>query len=181
MEPVTPIPTSGSNKLITYFAIALGAIIMILFLLFLIGKLDQKKTAKYDNRNSTAEAARTSGQDNVINEGTLNDFEQYLSQAVSEVNRRCPMMVDQETRLDNAIALPGNEFQYNYTLINTSSNSIDVSTVESLMRPTLLNMIKTTPELKVFRDYRTTMSYSYKDRSGLFLFKLSFRAEEYLN
>ena len=27
-------------------------------------------------------------------------------------------MVDNATRLDNAIALPGNTFQYNYTIVN---------------------------------------------------------------
>ena len=31
--------------------------------------------------------------------------------AASELNENCPMMVDNETRLDNAVALPDNTFQ----------------------------------------------------------------------
>jgi hypothetical protein len=37
--------------------------------------------------------------------------------AANELNKSCLMMVDQDTRLDNAVALPENVFQYNYTLI----------------------------------------------------------------
>ncbi len=33
----------------------------------------------------------------------------------SEINKSCPMMIDKETQFDNALAMPGKVFQYNYT------------------------------------------------------------------
>ena len=44
--------------------------------------------------------------------------------AASEINKTCPIMVDQYTQLDNALALPDNSFQYNYTLIDISGKVI---------------------------------------------------------
>ncbi|GBL36100.1 hypothetical protein EMGBS15_16950 [Filimonas sp.] len=41
-----------------------------------------------------------------------------LVAAAKELNKSCPMMIDKETRLESAEALPNNEFKYNYTLLN---------------------------------------------------------------
>ena len=38
-------------------------------------------------------------------------YDKVMMQAASELNKTCPIMVDQDTRLDNAIALPGNVLQ----------------------------------------------------------------------
>jgi len=45
-------------------------------------------------------------------------FDKVMMKAASELNKTCPIMVDKETRLDNAVSLPGQIFQYNYTLVN---------------------------------------------------------------
>jgi len=106
-------------------------------------------------------------------------FDKQMMQAASEINKTCPIMVDQETRLDNSIALPDNVFQYNYTLVNMEKNSIDISELEEYLKPIILNTIKTNPDLKSFRDHETTMSYNYKDKNSEHLFKLSFTADQY--
>ena len=69
------------------------------------------------------------------------------------------MVIDQETRLDNAVVIAENEFQYNYTLFNKRKEELDVQSLETLIRPTLLNQIRTNPDLQVFRNFGTTMSY----------------------
>ena len=53
--------------------------------------------------------------------------------AASELNKSCPMMVDQDTRLDNAIALPENVFQYNYTLVNLTKDELDLEKFTAYM------------------------------------------------
>lgn len=40
-----------------------------------------------------------------------NTFDKQIMKAASELNKTCPIMVDNDTRLDNAIALPDNVFQ----------------------------------------------------------------------
>jgi len=106
-------------------------------------------------------------------------FDKQMMKAASEINKMCPIMVDKETRLDNAIALPNNVFQYNYTLINIEKDNINISELKEYLKPNILNTIKTNPDLKSFREHKTTMSYNYKDKNNVFLFKLSFTPEQY--
>lgn len=102
-----------------------------------------------------------------------------LDKTANELNKTCPMMVDSETRLDNATVLPGKVFQYNYTIINYVKDSIDPVSFEQSLRPNMLNQIKTNPELKLFRDNEVTLAYSYVDKNGVFIIKMSFTPADY--
>ena len=108
-------------------------------------------------------------------------FDKAMMQAASEVNKSCPIMIDQETRLDNVVALPNNIFQYNYTLINWVKDSIDLEAFEEQMQPVILNSVKTNPDMKLYRDNKTTMAYNYKDMNGVFIMKISITADLYLD
>jgi hypothetical protein len=99
-------------------------------------------------------------------------YDQVMMKAASEINKSCPMMVDQETRLDNTVALPENIFQYNYTLVNMEKAATDIGEMENNLRPILINGVKTNPDMKINRDNKTTMGYYYKDKNGEFLFKI---------
>lgn len=106
-------------------------------------------------------------------------FDKQIMQIASELNKSCPMMVDAETQLDNAVALSDNTFQYNYTLVSMERANVDVSELENYLKPIILNNIKTNPDLKTFRDNDVIMAYNYKDRNGEHLFKLTFKPENY--
>ncbi|MFT5337058.1 MAG: hypothetical protein ACI9YL_001060 [Luteibaculaceae bacterium] len=106
-------------------------------------------------------------------------FDKQMMQIASELNKSCPMMVDAATQLDNAIALPENTFQYNYTLVSMEIETVDISELKNYLEPIILNTIKTNPDLKIFRDNEVIMAYNYKDRSGKHLFKLSFKPGNY--
>ena len=88
-------------------------------------------------------------------------------------------MIDQETRLDNVIALPDNVLQYNYTMVNKEKEAIDINGLQKYIEPVVLNNMKTNPDMKAYRENRTTMTYSYKDKNGVFLFKISITPEMY--
>lgn len=102
-----------------------------------------------------------------------------LETAVSEVNKKCPMMVDQYTRLDSASVVPDNSMQYNYTLINTELGEVNQDTVKKYVFPEIIKNVKTSPELKVFRDLKTTFIYSYRDKNGLAILKFPVTPEMY--
>jgi hypothetical protein len=106
-------------------------------------------------------------------------MDKQLMQMASEMNKLCPITVDKETQLLNTTALPNNEFQYNYKLVNTEITTVDIKKAKDNLTPTILNLIKTNPDLKPFRDNKTTLSYNYSDKNGAFLFKLSFTPEQY--
>jgi hypothetical protein len=106
-------------------------------------------------------------------------FDKILMSAASEINKTCPIMIDQETRLDNALAMPNNTLQYNYTLINLDKSDIIVDTLKKYIEPNIINNIKSNPDLKAYRDNKTTMTYYYRDKDGDFVYKLEVTPEMY--
>jgi hypothetical protein len=106
-------------------------------------------------------------------------FDKTLMEVASELNKTCPIMVDQDTRLDNAVALPGKIFQYNYTLVNYEKSQINIDTVRKYVQPNIVNTVRTNPDMKHFRDNKVTMDYHYKDKNGVFVLKISVTPDQY--
>lgn len=108
-----------------------------------------------------------------------NTFDKAMMEAASELNKACPIMVDQDTRLDNAVALPDNIFQYNYTLVNLDKSEVNIDTVKKYIEPEIINNVKTNPDLKAYRENKVTMAYNYKDKNGVFVLKISVTPDLY--
>jgi hypothetical protein len=106
-------------------------------------------------------------------------FDKAMMSAASELNKTCPIMIDQYTRLDNAMALPNNSFQYNYTLINIDKSEVNLDTVKKYIEPNIINNVKTNPDLKIYRENKTTMIYNYRDKNGVFVVKIAVTPEMY--
>ena len=106
-------------------------------------------------------------------------LDKTMMEVASEINKTCPIMVDSETRLDNAISLPKNIFQYNYTLVNIDKASTDTVEMRKYLEPTITNYVKTNPQMKFQRDHETTINYYYKDKAGSFLIVISVTPEKY--
>lgn len=102
-----------------------------------------------------------------------------MMEAASELNKSCPIMVDQQTRLDNVVALPDNAFQYNYTLVAYDKSEINIDTVKKYIEPTLVNTVRTNPDLKSFREHNVTMIYNYRDKHGVFVLKIPVTPAQY--
>ena len=106
-------------------------------------------------------------------------YDKVMMKVASELNKSCPIMVDSETRFDNALALPGNIFQYNYTLINIDKANADTASMKNYLEPLITNQVKTNPEMKYQRDHKTIMKYYYKDKNGAYLFIVSVPPDKY--
>ncbi len=102
-----------------------------------------------------------------------NSIEKALNEAAIGVNKNCPMMVDQDTRLDHVAALPEKVFQYNYTLVNYSTSQVNGDSLRKYMEPGIIKTIKTNPQLNHFRKNKVTMVYTYNDKDGKFLMKIT--------
>lgn len=109
---------------------------------------------------------------------TQPSFDKMMVKISNDMNKNCPYMVDKETRLDNTIAV-GNTIAYNYTLINMGINDIDLASIKNYMEQTLVNNTKTNPDMKVFRENNATIDYNYKDKDGVFLFKVQVTPDKY--
>lgn len=108
-----------------------------------------------------------------------NSFDKVMMAAASEINESCPFMVDSETRLDNSIALPKNVFQYNYTLVNLLKETLDIVSLIDQIEPSIINHVKTNPDMKFLRDNNATINYYYEDKEGVYLFTVSVTPDQY--
>jgi hypothetical protein len=106
-------------------------------------------------------------------------FDKAMMKAASELNKTCPIMVDSDTRLDNAVAMPNNTFQYNYTLVNLEKGEVNIDTVRKYIEPSIVNNVRTNPQLKSFRDNKVTMNYNYRDKNGEFVMEMKVTPDMY--
>lgn len=106
-------------------------------------------------------------------------FDKVLANAAIDLNKTCPIMIDNETRLDNAVAVSSHYLQYNYTLVNLSVEEIDTIQAHKIIDSTIINDVKTKPELHMYRDHQVTMAYCYKDKDGKYMMRLDVTPELY--
>jgi hypothetical protein len=106
-------------------------------------------------------------------------YDAVLTRVASEFNKNCPIMVDRETRLDNALSIGNNLLQYNYTLMNLSKSDLDTAVLKQKVEPSIIEDIKTNPQMKLFRDMKTTLNYAYRDKNGAFVFLISITPDQY--
>lgn len=113
--------------------------------------------------------------------GDLSDemFFDFLHEVSEEINKKCPMIIDKDTKLNNTVVLSNKTIQYNYTLVNLEKENTDVEVLEKEFTPLLLKDVKTNPGLKPFRDRGVTLSYYYKDKNGDFIMNYKVTPELY--
>ena len=82
--------------------------------------------------------------------------------ASREVNRQCPMIIDEVTTLDSTRYLKGeNTFIYYYTLTGNADNpETSESTFENL-KETIPDLIKENREMEIYRNNKVTIVYVY--------------------
>ena len=102
-----------------------------------------------------------------------------LKSIADEMNKSCPMNVDQYTILRNVVALPDKTLQYNYTLVEMTKAEVKLDTVKKYFFPQLLQNVKTDPTMKLLRDNEVTLNYSYYDKMGDFVTTYVIKPEMY--
>lgn len=106
-------------------------------------------------------------------------IDKNMMHVASEINKSCPIMVDSETRLDNSIAIPGEVFQYNYTLVNLEKSKADTASIKNYLEHNIINMVKSSPQMQYQRDHKWTLNYYYKDKDGQYLFLIRITPDKY--
>ena len=110
-----------------------------------------------------------------FNEGTI---EEQMKDAAVEINNISPKMMDEYSRLDSA-STAVKTFKYHYTLINMTKEEVDVDVLTKFLRPEIIDNVRNSPELKIFRDHKITMSYNYYDKNGEFVTNIDVTPELY--
>ena len=91
--------------------------------------------------------------------------EKQLIKNVNEINKTCPLKVDQNTTLKSVAALPNRTVKYNYILIGVTKSEVNLDTVKKYVFPNLLQNVKNNPGMKIFKDNNVTIIYNYSDKN----------------
>ena len=97
---------------------------------------------------------------------TVND---NLFAVVKEINKKCPMPTDENTRLDSATAFNEYMITYHYTVHTVNNKDVDITKFKTNMQTTMNEKYKTDPQLAIYRDNKIAIAYDYKDKNGGFL------------
>jgi uncharacterized protein YcfL len=108
----------------------------------------------------------SSNKANAVTGSAVND---NLAAVAKEINKRCPIIVDESTRMDSASVY--NEFMitYYYTVHTVANKEVDLQKFKTSMETAMLQKYKTDPQLAIYRDNKIAIAYDYKDKAGDFL------------
>lgn len=105
--------------------------------------------------------------------------EALLKSTAKQTNKKLPITVDSETRLDSVSIKPNRTMVYNYTLVNYSRTELDTTVLKNSMEPSMRKAIVNTAELKMFREKDVNFEYLYYDKNKKYAFGILIKASEY--
>ena len=89
--------------------------------------------------------------------------ERALHQVVNEINKSCPIFVDEQTRLDYSEIDENGFFHYVYTFPMKSKSDVDIPSFYYSQSKMLNKEHESNPSLSNFRDNDVTLRYTYFD------------------
>ena len=126
--------------------------LLILFVFFIAFSL---------NSCSNAASNKTSGSGSVVN--------QNLFAVAKEINKKCPIQVDESSRMDSASVYNEYMITYHYTVFSISNKDVDLKKFKTTMETSMKEKYQTDPQLAIYRDNKIAIAYDYKDKNGQFL------------
>lgn len=106
-------------------------------------------------------------------------IDKQLPEMVIEMNKNCPLKVDEYTTLENIVALPNKTIQYNHILVGITKAEVNLDTIRKYVYPGILQKVKSHSGMKIFRDNKVTLIYNYNDQNGEFINKYVIKPEMY--
>ena len=94
-----------------------------------------------------------------------------LQKTAYEINQKCPIMTDDQTRLDSVTQKDNFMLTYHLTLPKVSNKNYDIAKFKASMQEKLCNDYLTTtdPSYQSMRKSNIALAYDYKDKDGGFM------------
>jgi len=99
------------------------------------------------------------------------DIGSDLVKMSEELNKNCPVMVDEMTRLDSISVVDSKVVQYNYTVVAVSKDSLitDLEGIKAFLKNNSQNNLDTIKKMEFYRENKIPMKYYYNDKNGKYL------------
>ena len=102
-----------------------------------------------------------------------------LQKSINVINKKCPRMLDSETRVDKVELKNENTIVYYYSLVNVLAQRVDTHQFNLALFPGILSTIKLSPEMQSLRDAHMNIQYAYADKEGKPVYTFSITAKDY--
>lgn len=99
-----------------------------------------------------------------------NQVNSFLTETTTELNKKLPMNIDSETRIDSVSVLPNNTIWYQYTLLNIEKSSANIEEMKQEKQKSIFDWMKVNTQSKVMFDKNISMNFSFLDKNWEFLF-----------
>lgn len=90
-----------------------------------------------------------------------------FSIAAKELNQKCPMMLDEETRIDKVTVGPGARIVYHHTLPKYNSDEIDADSIRTNLRAEVLQKVCSNEKMRKSIEYGGIYVYSYYGKDAI--------------
>jgi hypothetical protein len=114
-----------------------------------------------------------SKENNILNENNT------LSERAIIMNKDCPFMIDENTRLDSVTSPKKDVLQNNYTLLNDNVADINVDIFKDIFKLEITNHLKSNKETEFFRKNNATLIYKYFDKEKQFVTEIVILPSDY--
>jgi len=102
----------------------------------------------------------------------------YVQNAATTLNKDAPKMIDEITRLDKAVAGPGNRLTVDVTIVTFKAADIDREVWNTQVLPNLKKGILGSPLAAVLQQQAGTLTYRYFGSDGVKIDELSLTAAD---
>lgn len=96
-------------------------------------------------------------------------IDKRLVKMTNELNKNCPIILNEDLVLKNVVVMSDKTIQYNYVLVKLKKEEVKIDTLKKYEFPSILESVKSNPQTKIFRDNNVTMNYYYSDKNGVFI------------
>lgn len=104
----------------------------------------------------------------LFHEQHAKSLDENLNEVATELNKKLPMMVDDQTRLDQVSAKTGTLI-YAYSLPNAMKNDLDFSSLAKIIKPKMIANYRDNETMAALRKGNVSLDYQYKDKNGDFM------------
>lgn len=105
---------------------------------------------------------------------------EQLLLSVQKTNESCPVMVDEETRLEGVMYHDeGHELEYRYTMVNMLADGYDAASIQDEVEESIISNINSDQSLAYAKANKVTFTYVYNDKYGDFLLKVRVTPDKY--
>lgn len=106
-------------------------------------------------------------------------YKEELESMVANVNKKCPTMLDSETRIDGVEIQEPLTLVYKYTLVNVLKQNVDTLEFYKAVWPGILSTVKISPEMRKLRENLGTVTYVYNDKMNQKIYQLNVKPDNY--